>query len=149
MLPPIEKRYGPSVVTRLLGMLIGAILARSAFAHLSNPYAFLDAVVAYQLIQGVPSIIAAILLPCLQLTLAFALIVGWWIREAFALTLLLFVGFMGVQISAIARGLDVTCGCFGTAASVKVGWQTFGLCSACAITAAVGCYLFRSRSSPA
>lgn len=63
---------------------------------------------------------AAIVMPWIEIVTGLALIFGIWMVEAAVLILLMLLLFNGLVGSAIYRGLDINCGCFGT--DMKVGW---------------------------
>lgn len=68
-------------------------------------------------------------IPWTEVVCAIALLLGLWTRSAAALLLLLLVSFTGAIISVIARGMDVTCSCFGNAhlyCDGPVGWCKVG-----------------------
>jgi hypothetical protein len=95
-------------------MLVGGIFVWSGASHLANPYYFLSTVYQYEL-TNVPMLGAAIasFLPFLELILAVCLLGNICPRPAWFVTSLLLLSFVAVQGSALARGLRISCGCFG------------------------------------
>jgi hypothetical protein len=122
---------------RLLAIGLALLLLRSAFAHLGNLYLYLSAVYAYQLTGITVGKWVAIVLPFLQLAIAFCLIAEMWAREAYALSLAMFGVFLIAQATAIWRGLDISCGCFGTAHHLQIGVTSISV----TILGAVSCGL--------
>ena len=59
----------------------------------------------------------AIILPWLEILLGLFLIFGLWLPGTVTLMNLLLIAFFGALIFNLARGLDVHCGCFDTAAT--------------------------------
>ena len=63
----------------------------------------------------------AITLPWIELLAALALLVGYRTRAGAIITASLMGLFVFVVAAALARGLDIECGCFGTADASRVG----------------------------
>ncbi len=74
---------------------------------------FALAVQNFQLTTWTISILIAVYLPWLELAAGVALILRKLENGALALLGLMTLGFLGAIGSAWARGLDITCGCFG------------------------------------
>ena len=74
----------------------------------------LIAVYQYQILSWEASGVLATVLPFLEITTAFGLWVPRLRLGACVLCVLLYLLFIGALASAVARNLDVTCGCFGT-----------------------------------
>jgi putative oxidoreductase len=104
-----------------------AWLAAAAFGlagamKLADPARFAADIVNYRLVGPEMAGVAAVYLPWLELTLAAGLVVSPWRRVAAWLALGLVIGFSGALGAAAARGLDVSCGCFGRALDSSIGW---------------------------
>ncbi|NDV62685.1 hypothetical protein G0Q06_09505 [Puniceicoccales bacterium CK1056] len=86
----------------------------SGISKLLDPAAFSMAIERYQLVGGTLSWAIALWLPWLECMLAATL----WSRNWRLPSLALLIGMMGVfqiaLLSALLRGLDISCGCFGT-----------------------------------
>jgi hypothetical protein len=93
---------------------LSGIFLAAAVLKLRDPDATLLAVFQYKLISWSASGAVASFLPFVEIAAA----VGLWIPRvrlgAALLALSLVVLFMAALGSAVARNLDVTCGCFGT-----------------------------------
>ncbi len=96
---------------------MGAIFITAAADKIFNPSAFAKVIYNYQLLPDSLINLAAIVLPWLELALGFSLIVGLWLPGAVVLVNLLLLTFLGALIFNLARGLNIHCGCFSTAAS--------------------------------
>lgn len=94
-------------------MLVGGIFVWSGASHLANPYYFLSTVYQYELTNAPIGAVIASFLPFLELVLAVCLLGNICPRAAWLLTSLLLLSFVAVQGSALARGLRISCGCFG------------------------------------
>lgn len=130
---------------RVLAISIALLLLRSSFTHLGNPYYFLSDVYEYKVLGIESGYWFSIFLPFAQLVAAAALIVRYWIRETYLFVALLFLSFVGIQAVTMARGLDISCGCFGASSSLKVGWVTISIAGGVALGAFIGHWLSRER----
>jgi hypothetical protein len=124
------------------------LLLRSAFSHLANPYAFLDTVYSYQLIPWWAGPWVAAVVPFVQLVLGVFLLARWWPRASFAMAIALFLAFATAQVSTLARGLDIVCGCFGSSENVRIGWQTLAVAAGGAAACALGLILVAQEGPP-
>jgi hypothetical protein len=86
------------------------------------PFAFLDAVLRYELVGPRIAIVVAAILPWLEIVCGVALLInrrtvvaGAWIAGALGLV------FFGAQVSALARGLEIACGCVGGYSGEPIG----------------------------
>lgn len=136
-----------AAVERLCGVVAAAILVQSSFAHLANPYAFLDTVFSYRLVPEWAGPWVAAVVPFLQLVLAVCLVARWWPRTAYAGAVLLFLTFAAVQAVTLARGLDISCGCFGSLGGSTISWRTLALAGSCALACALGLILCPRENS--
>lgn len=100
-------------VLRLAEICLEAILAISAISHFNNQYRFFDSVLNYRILMGSSAEVLAVLLPYLEITTGTALISGLFRKGAVLIATVLFAMFLVAQVSALARGLKIDCGCFG------------------------------------
>jgi putative oxidoreductase len=80
---------------------------------IANPRAFQDAILDYQVVGVAPAAALAWWLPWFEVVCALCL---WWPRfrrAGLAGISLMVVGFLAILMSAVARGLSISCGCFG------------------------------------
>lgn len=136
----------PSVRSRIASefdwvarLLVGGIFVWSGAAHLANPYYFLSTVYQYELTTAPIGALIASYLPFLELVLAVCLLGGLCRRPTWIVTAALLLTFVAVQGSALARGLRISCGCFGpeinrpvdaTSISFTAGLAVLSICSA-------------------
>jgi len=109
---------------------LGALFILAAYLKLQNPQDFVDSVKAFKVFdldtQSHLVVMAAFTIPWLEMLCGVLLVIGLWTRAAaLALTVLLAAFTAGV-ISVLARGLDVSCGCFG-----EYEWPCAGNIGAC------------------
>jgi hypothetical protein len=135
------------LVVWLTGLLVAYLLLASSIAHLGNPYQFLAAIRAYQLIPTLPQTgaeLVAIFLPFLHVTLAICLIGRVAQRSAFAVGFLMFLVYTIAQSSVYARGIKVGCGCFGPSEEL-IGVKSIGLAAASCAVCLFGWWMSRDR----
>src|SRR6185312_17000332 len=107
----------------IIRMLLGALFVWSGLAKLRQPYEFLSAVYAYQLVGPDLGLLIAAVLPWLEVLLGGCLLAGI-ITEGSLLTAMgLCSLFAGAVTVAWHRGLTINCGCFG-AAEESIGAYT-------------------------
>lgn len=63
---------------------------------------------------------AAILMPWIEIVTGLTLICGIWVVESSVMIIAMLLFFNALVGSAMYRGLDINCGCFGT--DMRVGW---------------------------
>jgi uncharacterized membrane protein YphA (DoxX/SURF4 family) len=113
-----------SMVEWLLRLGIGGVFIYAGFLKAMDPAKFTEDVAAYHLLSYHGAVITALYLPWLEMVCGVGLIVGWMRSGATALLLALTLVFITAILSARARGLDISCGCFGTISrSTEVAWM--------------------------
>jgi putative oxidoreductase len=105
--------FPKGLLAQAVRCLLGIVLVISAALHLNNPYRFLDSLLNYRIVWGALAEFLALALPNLQLIVGSALITGVFRKGAILLAAALFLAFEAAQASALIRGLEISCGCFG------------------------------------
>ena len=105
-------------------IILGAVFIYASIDKIRYPEPFAQNIEAYEILPTAAVNIAAIWLPWLELCCGSLLILGIWVRSnAAILSALLFI-FIVALVSAILRGLDISCGCFEAGDSeTMVGWN--------------------------
>lgn len=104
-------------------MVMAAAWGIAGALKLADPAAFARDIGNYQITSALWAGVAAVYLPWLELALAAGLFFPRFIRAARLLSVALLGLFCAALISALARGLDIRCGCFGSAgAGASIGW---------------------------
>ena len=106
-------RYVLPALAVLARLVTGVVWIWAGAAKLSDPYAAVLAVRAYQLLPAGLADTVGHLLPTLEIVVGAALVLGVLTRGAAVVSALLFLGFIIGISSAWARGLQIDCGCFG------------------------------------
>ena len=122
----MEQKMSSKIQDQLIPFLKWIVAAIFIFAGISkilNPAAFARDIDNYRLLPYFLVSIMAIILPWLEVLCGIFLIFGRWKKGAAFILLFLTFIFMIAIGSAIARGLDITCGCFSmTTAGTRVGY---------------------------
>ncbi|MFH0733673.1 MAG: MauE/DoxX family redox-associated membrane protein [bacterium] len=122
-----------------LRFFIGFIFIYSGIEKIATPAVFSDAILNYKILNLVLSNIVAITLPWFELLVGVLIMFNINVKENIVFILLLLLVFNVLISSAMIRGLNIDCGCFGSSRGVKVGLlklaENFGLLLVC-------CYLY-------
>jgi hypothetical protein len=89
--------------------------------------------------------LVAILLPWVEAVAGLFVLAGIWLREAALVITSMTVLFLGVITSALARGLNIECGCFGTVGGKHIGLVNLAIDSTLFCLAAVLVWRTRPR----
>jgi putative oxidoreductase len=100
------------VVYHLCRLLLGGIFCYAAISKVTDVTAFAGQVANYQLFPYAWNFLVAATLPYVELLAGILLLLNTRVRPATLLLGGLTVLFMLVLLTAMARGLDVDCGCF-------------------------------------
>jgi hypothetical protein len=138
-----RARRAARVLERLVALSLGGVLVTSTVGHLGNPYQFLSSVYSYQIVGAQTGRAVAAVLPTIQIAIGLCLALRWWPTGAYLAAIGMFTGFVVVQSIALARGLDISCGCFGADSPVAVGPRTIAVAGGCAVGSVVGFRLSR------
>lgn len=98
---------------RILAILVGAIFVYAGVLKVWDPVRFAGDIQNYHVLPWVLNLPLALYLPWLEIFCGLALIFRRWYSGALALLLGLLLVFIAASIAAKARGIDITCGCFG------------------------------------
>jgi uncharacterized membrane protein YphA (DoxX/SURF4 family) len=105
-----------SLVTWVIRIALGAVFITAAVYKIKDPAEFAKSIFNYHLAPGSTINAAAILLPWLELVTGIALVISPRLRHGAAWYIFaMLVVFTTAIAIAVARGLDITCGCFSPA----------------------------------
>jgi uncharacterized membrane protein YphA (DoxX/SURF4 family) len=110
------KQEHLSFIARLV---LGGIFVYASLDKIAQPETFAIDIDNYRIIPLSLVNIFAILLPWLELFCGVALISGVFWRTGALLVGIMLIIFMAGMTSALIRGLDINCGCFGTGSAVN------------------------------
>ena len=100
---------------------IALVFVAAALGKISDPAAFAKQIHYFRLVPSGLENTVAIMLPWIELVAALALLLRASPRSGAFVTAGLMVLFVAVVAAALARGLDIECGCFGTSDASRVG----------------------------
>jgi len=127
---------------------LAALFLRSGTGHLSNSYYFLSAVHRYELLGPASAQIVAAVIPFAELTVSVCLLSRVFVSGALLVSSALLSIFAFAQISALVRGLSISCGCFGAADDAAVGVASIAMVAGL-LLAAIGAFACRTESPAA
>jgi uncharacterized membrane protein YphA (DoxX/SURF4 family) len=117
----IKQIFGNKYLLLLLRLLLGFVFIYAAVAKISDPLSFSKAIYNYKLMPDVFINFLALSISWIELVAGVLLLFGISVKENSAILsglLLVFIFAIGISV---ARGLNIDCGCFGTAGGTKVG----------------------------
>ncbi len=98
------------VVTR---GVVGGLFLIAGFGKVLAPGQFAEGIRAYELLPATGANILAYILPWLEVMAGLLLAFGFWRREARLLIAAMLLVFTVAKCYALARGLEIDCGCGG------------------------------------
>jgi putative oxidoreductase len=109
------------IAWRIVGLLVGAVFVFAGLTKIVDfqPFRFVDpmefarGIDNYKILPWTISVWLAFYLPWVEMFCGFALIFRRLYSGALTLVLALMLVFIGGSVAAKARGIDITCGCFG------------------------------------
>lgn len=93
--------------------LLGGLFIYAGIIKAISPLEFADSIAAFELLPPEIINLVALSLPILEIVSGFLLITGWQRRLGTFCILCLTLVFAAAIISALARGLNINCACFG------------------------------------
>ncbi|MDM7914273.1 MAG: MauE/DoxX family redox-associated membrane protein [Candidatus Eisenbacteria bacterium] len=111
----------------ILRLGLAGVYLFAAIPKIADPWSFSRAIFNFRILPQslVPAV--ALWLPPLELLAALAILIGIFRRGGLAWLTALSAAFAIAIVSAMARGLDIDCGCFGAAASSRASWSHLAL----------------------
>jgi len=119
--------------------LFGLIFLFSGAMKTRDPGLFLMNIRGFQMLADPYAAWLALALPWLEIFAGLSVITGWLRRGGLLLLNLCIAAFIVAMVFAMARGLNVECGCFGTAFKTSLYVEL----AMDAVLLAVGCTLLR------
>ena len=109
----------------LCRLILAIIFFYAAIEKIAEPGEFAVAIYNYQLLPDIAINALAVILPWLEIVIATCLVTGFYVRGAALISSALFLTFATALTISLMRGLDISCGCFGTA-SGNINWFYLG-----------------------
>jgi uncharacterized membrane protein YphA (DoxX/SURF4 family) len=141
----VSERLWQNLST-LLAWTLGALFIYAAVEKIRDPAQFAQSIKYFKMVDLSYVNAIAIILPWWEVAAGIAILTRSWRRVGAWLILLMLIVFTIAIASAVSRGLDISCGCFGKSsgkASYSKLAENFGM------IAAAGMVLwFRPRETP-
>jgi uncharacterized membrane protein YphA (DoxX/SURF4 family) len=103
---------------------LGALFVVAGIAKLREGGAFVEEIANYRLVSTQLAPWLAATLPGVEVACGMALVLGRWTRAAASIAAALLAVFTAATAQAVARGINLDCGCFGAASSGNVTMLT-------------------------
>ena len=133
------------VMLLLARLALGSVLLYAGVVKLADIAAFAEAISNFDLLPPLGNQLVARTLPCVEIVTGLLLICGLWLRGSALVSVLMFLGFSVAVVSALARGLNIECGCFGTDSGAQVGLHALAI-EAAGLLAGILVLLFPKQS---
>jgi uncharacterized membrane protein YphA (DoxX/SURF4 family) len=112
------------ILILLVRIFLGGIFVIASLNKITDPQAFANSILQYKVVGPTLAMYAATILPSLELLCGLCLIIGLYPRGSELLITVMLIGFTILVVSALSRGLDISCGCFSQDPNVnKIGYQ--------------------------
>jgi putative oxidoreductase len=93
---------------------VGLIFLYSGILKMGDPLQFADNVASFEILPGAFVVPLALSLPIFEVLVGALLAIGFFRRLAALGAIIVTTVFLGAIVSALARGLTIDCGCFGS-----------------------------------
>jgi uncharacterized membrane protein YphA (DoxX/SURF4 family) len=105
---------------------LGALFVLASWHKIAVPHDFAVDVATYAILPLALVNLVAIVLPWVELAAGLMLLLGAWARAGALLVAAMMVVFLAALVVALARGLDMSCGCFASqgAENDPISWLT-------------------------
>ena len=104
-----------NIVWRIVDLIVGGVFIYAGVLKILDPVQFANDIDNYKSLPWFISARLAFYLPWLEIFCGLALVSRLLYRGGLSILTALIAVFIGATIAAKARGLDITCGCFGHA----------------------------------
>ena len=106
-------------VVPAVAALIGGLFIYAGVLKAWDPVKFATDIQNFRILPWALSVRLAFYLPWLEIICGLALLFGWLRQGALAILTALMVIFIAATIAARVRGIDLDCGCFGSATNLS------------------------------
>src|SRR6266581_1480395 len=104
-----------NIAWRIVDLIVGGIFIYAGAIKVLDPVQFANDIDNYKTLPWFISVRLAFYLPWLEIFCGLAVIFRFLYRGGLSILMALIALFIAATIAARARGLDITCGCFGHA----------------------------------
>jgi putative oxidoreductase len=110
-------------IWRILDLIVGGVFVYAGAIKAVDPVQIANDIDNYKALPWFVSVRLAFYLPWLEILCGLALIFRFFYRGGLSILSMLTLVFLGATIAAKARGLDISCGCFGHTSQHWNFWQ--------------------------
>jgi len=118
-------------------LVVAGVFLWAGLPKLLDPATFAEDISNYNLLPESTVGYAAVVVPVVEIVIALALIAGVEVKGAALVAAAMLVVFVAAMGQAMARGIDLSCGCVAGTTETEVGWgpivRNAGLLAACAL----------------
>ncbi len=104
-----------NILWRIVALIVGGIFIYAGVIKAMDPVGFANDIDNYKILPWPLTVRLAFYLPWLEILCGLAVILGLLYRGGLLILTMLISIFIIASVIAKARGLDITCGCFGHA----------------------------------
>ena len=108
------QSYKINILYDSLRLILAGVFIFASIDKILQPQAFAQAVFDYQVLPDFLINLVALILPWLELLVGASLLMNRWMPGAASIVAILMSIFVGLIFFNLARGLDISCGCFLT-----------------------------------
>ena len=102
------------ILSMIFRFILGAVFIYAGVQKIFVPAEFSQSIQNYMILPAALTNLVAIFLPWLEICCGILLLAGIFIRASAILLTLMNLVFVIAILSALIRGLDINCGCFGS-----------------------------------
>lgn len=119
----MRKLIDNSYLTLAARLLVGGVFVAFSFSKIIDPGSFAKSIWYYHMVPGYLINFMALILPWLEMLTGLGLIFGVLYRGSIAWVIIMLLVFIIALSTAVAQGLDISCGCYKstTSSSGEVG----------------------------
>lgn len=141
----VRRLIDNDYLTMFSRLLVGGVFIYASFYKIIEPAAFAKSIWYYHLMPGYMINLLALVLPWVEFLAGMFLIFGVLYRGAALWMNVLLVVFIVALSTAIARGIDIDCGCFKAAHSATESAWSSVIRNVALLVFSVQMYVSRSR----
>lgn len=129
-------------ILTLLRVFLGGLFLYASWDKILHPESFANLVSGYRLVPPELVTLVALVLPWLELLCGLCLILGYLTRSSAIWVTLMSCAFLIAKVTAVWRGLDISCGCLSVDGNSSLTWwnipPNLGLLVLCWVSARQG-----------
>jgi len=120
----VRRVIDHDLITLVVRLVVGVTFIIASYYKIVEPASFARSIWYYHMVPGVLINLMSLFLPWLELVCGICLVLGVCYRGAVTLVNLMVLVFLVALSTAIARGINIDCGCFKAAqVSSESAWE--------------------------